>query len=251
MRKTIVGMFVATGVLGGASAQAADLPRPTPVPAPIAVPSLWTGFYSGVYGGYGFDDLTATALGVNISPLPEPKGFFFGSNIGYNWQFGAFVVGLEADFSYGKIEDSVTIITLPGGTVGATSNLDYFTTARARVGYAFGNLLIYGTGGLAWAHNNATVDVVAPGFAARFFDDQDHLGWTAGGGFEYALSSRWSIKAEYLYLDLGNEAYTFAIGPNVPVFNVPASDVNIGLKVHTVKLGANFKFDFGGLFSGR
>ena len=59
--------------------------------------------------------------------------------------------------------------------------------------------------------------MIAPAFAARFFDDQDHLGWAAGGGFEYALNNRWSIKAEYLYLDLGSENYTFALG-TAPVF---------------------------------
>ena len=251
MNKMLAGVLVATGLLGVTAAHAADLLRSSPPAPPMAAPAFtWSGFYSGVYAGYGFDDLSATVLGFNVTPLPKPAGFFLGSAFGYNWQFGAFVFGLEADFSYGNIEDHVTIITLPAGTVGATSNLDYFATGRARVGYAFNNLLIYGTGGVAWAHNNATVDVLTPAFGARFFDDQRHLGWTVGGGLEYALNNRWSIKAEYLYLDLGNEAYTFAVGPRVPVFNVPASDTNIDLKLHTVKVGANFKFDWGGLFSG-
>jgi outer membrane immunogenic protein len=203
-----------------------------------------------VHAGYGFDDLTASALAVNITPTPEPKGFFFGSNFGYNWQIGTFVLGLEADFSYGRIRDNVTFLTLPAGTVGMTSDLDYFTTARGRVGYAFSNLLLYGTGGVVWGHNNATLDVITPAFGARFFDDQDHLGWAAGGGFEYALNNRWSIKAEYLYLDLGSEGYTFAIG-TAPVIGAAASNVNIDLKLHTVKVGANFKFDLFGLFSGQ
>jgi len=250
MNKAVAGVLAATAFMGVASASAADLGRPAP--RPVAAPAFtWSGFYSGVHAGFGFDDLTASALGVNITPTPEPEGFFFGSNFGYNWQIGTFVLGLEADFSYGRIRDDVTFLTVPAGTVGMTSDLDYFTTARGRIGFAFSNLLLYGTGGLAWGHNNATLDVITPAFAARFFDDQDHLGWAAGGGFEYALNNRWSIKAEYLYLDLGNETYTFATGPAVPVIGVAASNVNIDLKLHTVKVGANFKFDLFGLFSGQ
>jgi outer membrane immunogenic protein len=250
MRKTIVGILLGTGIFCSASANAADMARP--LPAPVAAPPFtWTGLYSGAHGGYGFGDLTATSLGINLTPLPEPTGFFFGSNIGYNWQVANFVIGVEADFNYGHIEDSVTILTVPGATAGATSRLDYFGTARGRLGFAFGNVLIYGTGGVAWGHNNATLDVAAFGLGTRLFDDQNHLGWTAGGGFEYAINNSWSIKAEYLYLDFGDEAYTFVTGPVVPLLGVAPPSANVDLKLHTVKVGANFKFDLAGLFSGR
>jgi opacity protein-like surface antigen len=82
MRQSVAGLLVA-GILSCTAASAADLGRPAPAAPPVAVPATyWSGFYSGVYIGYGFDDLTATVLGVNVTPLPEPTGFFFGSNIG-------------------------------------------------------------------------------------------------------------------------------------------------------------------------
>jgi outer membrane immunogenic protein len=123
-------------------------------------------------------------------------------------------------------------------SVGATSNMDYFVTVRGRLGFAMDRALIYGTGGFAWAHNNATVNIAAGPFSARLFDDKDHTGWTAGGGIEWAFTNNWSAKVEYLYMDLGSKGYTFVGG---------LPPVNVDLKVHTAKIGLNYKFSLFGL----
>lgn len=254
MKKLALATTVAVGLFVGGHAQAADLGS-MPSRGPVAYappPFTWTGIYSGFYAGYGWADLKAEFEDERIGRLPEPDGFFAGSNIGINWQMGGFLIGLEADFSYGSIEDSVDDIVetdfggFPGGggggfAVGATSELDYFGTVRGRIGLAFGTALIYGTGGFAWGHNDATLDLYLGDFRTRLYDDNMHFGWTAGGGVEWAFTPKWSAKVEYLYLDLGKEDYKFVTGPGV-------SPVEIDLKVHTVKVGLNYRTDwFGGL----
>jgi outer membrane immunogenic protein len=220
-------------------AQAADLAvRPLVQEPAYVAPFTWTGMYSGFHAGYGWGHTRADFLGVAITPTPDPKGWFAGTSIGYNWQMSSIVLGVEADFSYGKIKDSVTVFAVPGVSVGGTTNMDYFFTVRGRLGFAVDRALFYGTGGVAWAHNNATVDITVGPLATRIFDDRNHTGWTVGGGIEYAITNSWSAKAEYLYMDLGSKNYTFVQG---------LPPVSIGLRTHTAKIGLNYKFSIFGL----
>lgn len=228
-----------------AAAQTRSYPAYPAYPAPVVapVPFIWTGFYGGVFGGFGSGELgTKVCCATPFSAEPAPAGGFGGTTFGYNWQFDpSWVVGVEADFAYGRIQDSVDLaFREPFFATSLRSRLDYFGTVRGRIGWTSGNLLIYGTGGFAWGHNELTLDVPLLGGTSSLFDEHTHTGWTAGGGFEWAVNRNWSIKAEYLYVDLSGERYNFLCGvlPNV----------DADLKIHTAKLGVNYRFDLNRLF---
>lgn len=218
MKKTTLAAAVAVAsLLGAAPAFAADMaqPYPTKAPPPVAVVPVfsWTGFYLGGNAGYGWGSGQS-----GISSL-DPEGFIGGGQVGFNYQFGNNVVlGAEADFQGSDLNDSGY-----NGIYDTRSKMDYFGTVRGRIGYAFDNLLPYVTGGLAWGHNEVrNLDL-------GLTSDNTHVGWTVGGGLEYALTNNWTVKAEYLYMDLGDEFYN-SIGEDA------------GLKASTARIGVNYKF---------
>lgn len=231
--RTSLGLAVlVAGVLTGTGAYAADLPARTytkaPPPAYVAPIYNWTGLYVGVHGGYGWGHLDAGALGST-----DQNGGFVGGQVGYNWQPAGspWVFGLEFDSAWANIEDSYTA-TAGGVTASVSSDVDYLGSFRGRVGYAGWDprLLLYVTGGLGWAHNEISAAVTFPGVYAAGSVSNTHVGYTVGGGLEYAISGPWSLKAEYLYYGLGDENY---------------GGVNADLNIHTVKVGLNYRF---GLF---
>ena len=214
-RGSFAGAIVAMAAVGGAAvpALAADLSRPATVTkAPVAMPApafSWTGFYIGANAGYGWGSGTGLADAYGLSP----KGWFGGGQLGVNYQFQNNVVaGLEADVDGGDISDS---------SLGVSSKLNAFGTVRARLGYAFGRVLPYVTGGFAWGNN--TLDYGA------LSQSQTHTGWTAGAGLEYALTDHWTAKTEYLYTDLSSKYYDIA-------------GADSGVNNQTVRVGVNYKF---------
>ena len=227
-----------TGALGAAAlvaatslASAADIPmraRTVPAAAPAIAYLNWTGLYVGVHGGYGSG--SSDFLGGSI----DTDGWFAGGQIGYNWQMGGspWVFGVEADLAYSNIEGSVSgragILT-----ASASSEIQYFGTARGRIGYAINNVLPYVTGGFAWANNEITLRAAIPGVAVRATDDQTQYGYAVGAGLEWAFAPMWSAKVEYLYLDLGSETY----------FGNVAGGFNTDIDAHTVKVGLNYRFN--------
>ena len=153
------------------STLAADLPVRT-APPPVAIAS-WAGFYLGAHGGYGWkrDDFSEPANVFVTAPQPingiRSKGAVYGAQAGYNWQFGPVVTGLEIDFSVTDIKGSNGLsdsIVVPG--VGSASssetlgeNVKYLGSARTRLGWLpAGNVLLYGTAGLAWERLDRTND---------------------------------------------------------------------------------------------
>jgi outer membrane immunogenic protein len=228
--------IVAAGlVLGTAQvASAADMARPVYKAAPpVMMAYNWTGFYAGIHGGYGWGE-----LGSNIfSGSAKQDGWFGGGQIGWNWQGAGspWVFGVEVDSAWANIKDDVTVAG--GGIVAnAFSEMDYFGTARLRLGYAFDRALVYATGGLAWGHNEIGVSVAGGGLVAGASSANTHVGYAVGGGVEWALVDNWTAKVEYLYLDLGNENY----------FGGPASGgFDADVTAHTVKVGLNYRFGYG------
>jgi opacity protein-like surface antigen len=229
-----------------AAAQAADLSRVTK--APTSVRSFdWSGFFVGAEAGYGLG-------GATTGDAPDfdvgPKGGLIGLMAGYNHQFAnRIVAGIEADAAYADFHDGSTAVH-PNSFSGATTNISHFRvnafgTVRGRVGYAFDNLLPYVTGGFAWARTRLTYAQPMTLMGAYFSDASDadasklRAGWAIGTGIEYAVGTRWSVRAEYLYLDFGNAAYP-AVG--FPAFGGVPFDIGTNLTVHTFKAALAYRF---------
>ncbi|WP_052954624.1 outer membrane protein [Microvirga vignae] len=212
MKKILLASVALLGLTAAASA--ADLPsRRAPAPVVAAVPVFtWTGFYVGVNAGYGWsdDDLD----GVDFADDDDDGGFVGGAQVGYNYQIGSFVVGLEGDIQFADFgrEGAFTFVDpVTGDTfTGDLDSSDWFGTVRARAGVAFGQALIYATGGFAFA--------------------DDANGWTVGGGLEYAFTNNLSAKIEGLYvsLDGDNDDFDFDFD----------NDTDFGV----VRAGLNYRF---------
>jgi outer membrane immunogenic protein len=210
MKKRLLLSGIALAALAiAAPASAADVPMRGPVykAAPVSLFN-WTGFYIGGNAGYGWGDSDNLA----------PSGWSGGGQVGYNWQYAPnWVFGLEADLSGSNLSDSNA-----AGAPLVNSKVNYFGTARARLGYTVDRVMVYGTGGLAWAHNRVNDGLVQ--------DDQTQVGWTAGAGVEYAFSPNWSTKLEWLYADYGNKTYALT------------TPTRVDLTDNSVKLGLNYRF---------
>ena len=205
--------------LGAVSASAADLPRHRAMPekAPAYVPPPvynWTGFYVGINGGgaWGHSDFSAP-----ISTSLNTSGGLVGGTIGYNYQMGQVVFGVEGDGDWSGIRGSTTC----GATTCDIHN-NWLATARGRLGYAFDRFMPYVTGGAAFGDIKSSV--------AGFGDTTTtRAGWTAGGGLEVAIAGPWTAKVEYLHVDLGSAATA-----------VPGADASF--KSDIVRAGVNYRF---------
>lgn len=218
----------------------------------------WTGFYLGAAAGYSwsndggvrFDGRSGGSrqqvidVGILKSVLgSNPDGFVGGLEGGYNWQVNDLVVGVETDFSYSDINGS-GFHYFDGGeiyfptTSKASQSLDWFGSARLRLGYALDNILIYGTGGLAYG--DTSVDYKVDSFGT-FKDSSSEwrVGWTIGGGAEYAIDRNWTAKVEYLYYDLGkNSAKGYFDAP----FEEDTLSYSAEFKGNIVRAGVNYRF---------
>jgi outer membrane immunogenic protein len=145
--------------------------------------------------------------------------------VGYNWQFGPAVLGAEGDIDWSGIKGTTTVLC-PGGC--ETRN-KWLATVRGRLGYAFDRFLPYVTGGLAVGDINASLPLpVLPGGSIT------NAGWTVGAGLEVGVVSNVSLKAEYLYVDLGN----FNCGLNC---GLPPGG-NVSFTTNIFRGGANLRF---------
>ena len=197
--------------------------------APQPVPS-WSGFYAGLNAGYAFGH-AHTVLPFNGPAVTSAyDGFIGGGQIGFNWQTGSAVFGLEADIQYADVTGGEI---LPATTVLATNTMDWFGTARARAGYAFNGILPYVTGGFAFGRNAYQFTDVSSGNGAG--GSATHTGWAIGGGVEFMVRDAWSVKFEYLHVDLGTQD---------TIRGVPFTGevTPIDLKFDLVRMGANYRF---------
>jgi opacity protein-like surface antigen len=222
MKKWLMGI-ASVAALAAGPAIAADMPAPTYKAPPVAA-WTWAGFYVGGHGGYGWGENSFVEV-ESFAPLVvldgiSSKGWVFGAQAGYNWQFGPWVVGLELDGSATDINGTVGPVTsIPfAGAVSTNARGDdvkYLGTARARVGYAVSssccwNAMIYGTAGLAWerlTESFTTSFAVPPVPATVNFgtNPRDIFGWVAGAGIDLQLgNTNWIARAEYLHYDFGD-----------------------------------------------
>lgn len=210
----------AVSILASSAAGAADIPtKALPYSAPIYGP-VWSGFYAGVNAGYGW------ATFDNDFGTDKMKGFIGGGQLGYNWQLNSFVLGVEGDIQYSAQKRSETA-TIGGITITGEEKIPWFATARGRLGYAFDNVMIYGTGGVAWTNFKASVSALG----ATVSTETTKAGWTAGGGVEWMVLPRWSVKAEYLYIDAGTTT-----------LEVAGASASGKLKDNIARLGVNYHF---------
>lgn len=199
---------------------------------------------------------TINSVSAPLNLSVDPNGWLGGLQAGYNWQNGALVYGLEADLSWSRIKDELTAafsaITDPNvndgfsdgiaGQVRLKQELDYFGTVRGRVGWAANTLLFYGTGGLSWGHVKTTFETFnlstqtlasAPAATPRSASsDKVRFGFSVGGGAEWAFAPAWSVKAEYLYVDLGTG----------DTLTLPGGVANSEFHMHVVRAGLNYNF---------
>jgi outer membrane immunogenic protein len=243
------------------TASAADLPRKSVAPAFAAVPVFsWTGFYLGVNGGYSATqfDRTATVNRAFIGPALanatetlgarsiKANGFIGGLQGGYNYQISSFVVGLEGDFNFVDAKKSLSPEAFSPGNVilSSSSKVEWLATVRGRLGLAFDRFLVYGTGGVAFASVKVTDQVDfrpngAPGLGLPGSSSNTRTGYALGAGMEYAFTNNWTVKAEYLYVDLGKTNYTHGIVPGFPLSGVELSNKT---KLNIARIGINYKF---------
>jgi outer membrane immunogenic protein len=256
MRKYISSLLAGTATIALASAsQAADLPYRAPPPVIAAVPFFtWTGFYVGVNAGWGWrEDNEETVFltpGVGTPGLAgtlvfpgDDGGFTGGGQIGYNYQIGSFVIGVETDIQYADTDSDNTAVFLAGPGFAGTfapgvfnSNApEWWGSLRARLGFAFDRVLIYGTGGLAYTEDNA--------------------GWTVGGGVEWALPVNWfgssavtfGVEGLWISVDQDDENFNGPIGTFTPVGGAPVAVVapaggNDESEFFVARAKLNFKF---------
>jgi outer membrane immunogenic protein len=232
-------LVAATAALASCGvAQAADIARPVYQAPPVVVAYNWSGFYIGGNLGYGWGNQNGSALGLEASEGID--GWFAGGQIGWNWQApgSPWVWGFEVDSQFGNIGIDRLFATRGNNAIGVWSSLDYFGTARLRLGYAWDRVMFYGTGGLAWGTNEIGGSLLVNGTTFNNAGTSNsHVGWTLGAGFEWALIDNWTAKVEYLYLNLGNENYF----PNT----IAGLGFDADLDVHTVKVGLNYRFGHG------
>ena len=216
---------IAALLLAPCAANAADLPS---YKAPAYVAPLyanWTGFYVGLNGGYGWGKADVSNVFGDFT-TDSTNGWLIGATLGYNYQTGMWVWGIEGDLDWSLIKgNSSNVLACGGGTCEVKDT--WFGTLRGRVGYAgWNNFMPYLTGGGAFAGLK-----VSPDTGGTF--SHTAMGWTVGAGVEYAAWSNWSMKLEYLYADLGKSTCGA---------DVCGVDTEIEPKVNIVRVGFNYRF---------
>jgi opacity protein-like surface antigen len=204
----------------------------------------WSGFYLGGHVGYGWgrDPLSRSFGGGIILTDIDSNGFVGGFQAGGNWQSGAWVGGLELDLSGTDIKGSRSGSAVTR-TVTRTDKFDLLGSARARLGYLmWPNVLLYGTGGLAWTRFVRTTEDIDVGADPNAFLSSDpswRFGWVAGLGVETRLwDSNWLARVEYLHYDFLDSGSSFSTG------SVPSTSGHLTADV--VRAGLSYKFDWWG-----
>lgn len=257
MRKIAVLLLAAAGVSLSGAASAADLgTAPIYRKAPPVQVFSWTGGYIGGYVGGAFSAKDAVSgvpvdgagLPVFAGPAASYKydsGFIGGYTDGYNWQVSPnWVIGYEGETGYIGLKGSAAFAGSPT-TLGTARTDGLYSVWSARLGYAFDRSLLYVKGGAALAQFDIGVTDGAAGTHTDTIHRRYALGYAVGGGWEYALDNKWSVKAEYLYLGFDKDITTTGNRNGAQVWTTTSLP-----GVHTVKAGVNYKFDVLGYFLG-
>ena len=221
-----IALAAAVLALGTVSASAADLAaRPyTKAPPMVAAVYDWTGFYIGANGGWGssrnsWNAIPPTAL-IGPEGSHDATGGTVGGQIGYRWQAGTWVFGLEAQGNWADFSGSNTSLVFPA--LRNHTNVDAFGLFTGQIGYAVNNVLLYVKGGAAVTSNSYRINTVAGGALAGVTGDDTRWGGTIGAGLEYAFAPNWSVGVEYNHLFMQDRTYNFTT-PGGLAFGTDAS----------------------------
>jgi outer membrane immunogenic protein len=239
---TVLGLTL-TSVVALATANAADVyPVGGYKDGPVFATVNWAGWYVGANAGYAWSgqDIDADTNFMKLSP----EGGFGGGQIGYNWQgvwHPHLVLGVEADLQGAGISDSKSAsgkFSNVNGTwaESAKTEINWFGTVRGRLGYAFGPTLVYGTAGLAYGEvgDNFAFHDYYSGSSSSASRTQTQTGYVVGAGVEHKFTPAWSVKAEYQYINLGND--DFYHKNNTVYGSAVSKDVDLS----TVRAGINY-----------
>ena len=213
-------------VLGAASALAADMPVKAPVPAAAKLPYNWSGLYVGGHIGYMWGRTRVEDDGVVTEPNAKTNGTVGGVMLGYNWQSGPVVFGVEGDFGWTNAHGTglAVIVTTQAPN---TYDVNWTSRARGRVGYAFDNWLFFIAGGFAVADFDFHEGAITTTVGAKY------TGWSIGGGAEMAITRNLVGRVEYLYDDFGHKDYIGSTG----------DPYRVSFRGQTVRGALAWKFD--------
>jgi outer membrane immunogenic protein len=221
MKKFLLGT-VGLVALGMAPASAADLAaRPVYTKAPSMIQAVydWSGFYVGINGGWAEDHDRRRDPANNLLGSYDTNGGTVGGQVGYRWQAGPWVFGVEAQGNWADLSGSTPNLFTPGATI--RSKMDAFGLFTGQVGYAWNNVLLYAKGGAAVTDRNYENLTAANAlFASSGYDTR----WspTVGAGLEYGFAPNWSVGVEYNHIFEGRHSTTFTTpaGVAIPGYNV-------------------------------
>lgn len=221
---------------------------------------IWAGTYVGLFAGYAWGEAEATEATDPSLPFPfyngiatpyrfDPDGAFAGASAGFNWQWSTVVAGIEGELGYlglrGSTIDPNGAIMFGTPDTQTSFRSDFYAGLSGRFGLATGPVLLYVKGGAALLRAQAsTIDpCVAPPVGCgtgllTMRGSETMLGWSLGGGAEWAFDPRWSVKAEYQYFDFGSI-------DTAGVSNIPGEFYrqSIDVTAHSVRFGVNYRFN--------
>jgi opacity protein-like surface antigen len=251
MKRSLLAGAASVLLIAGSPALAADMPLKVPRALPVFT---WTSCYAGVHGGGGWarKDITdpvqlvqdsisddSVTTGVTTARL-SPSGYLIGGQFGCDYQpVGArWVIGFEGSFSGGSLTGDKSLglpLGDPGDLARVSARLDFISSGTARIGWASDRWLLYFKGGIAGASDKYKVIGTFQGNPFDFEGEDIRIGWTAGGGVEWALFDNWSAKLEYDYYGFGTRSVQLT--DNNTQLSGP---VQVKQSVQAVKLGLNF-----------
>jgi outer membrane immunogenic protein len=276
MKNVLLATSAGLLALGTVVASAADITLPVKAAPPAApVYDSWTGFYIGGNAGSGLanTDIGGTSTGTfggvpfqeSFSVSRSQHGPLAGGQLGINYEFSPhWVLGAEADIDWSNIKGSAT----PCGAkvagrvdcLGVAGKIEDFGTVRGRFGYVFDNLLVYGTGGLAWARDSETVSEACSGAKCPKTSNPlafntassttTPFGWTAGGGMEWRVMPNWLLRVEYLHLQFNRSSSAYALNGTVSVAGVATpvvstANLSTTTSVEVLRVGLSYLFNWG------
>jgi Opacity protein and related surface antigens len=248
MKRLIVTLLAATGL--STAAFAADAPYNNSYnnnsyynPAPVFT---WAGFYAGLNAGYAWNGDDKSKIHDYYGPLgygssKKEDGFAGGLQVGYNFQSGSLIYGIEADINYSNMkrrDAGFGNYLSKAETYTVNSETSWFGTLRPRIGFAATDrLMVFATGGLAFGKVKTNGNYIQDSYLLAGDNDDVRYGWTLGAGAEYAITDNFTVKGEYAYIDLGEKTHSW-MGRGY-LNNLSVKDTT---NFQLLRAGVNYKF---------